>query len=348
MLQNYSDILQFDVYKIWIMLPIFERFLFFLYLCVIFANETILCEAMNSLFYANDIATYSEWIGAETRNPLVGLIDFSKVKPLHPTRKLYGFYAVFLGVGKCGKIRYGMNDYNYQKGDLMFVAPGQVFGADDDGVAFQPSGFLLMFHPDLVRSTSLENVIRKYPYFSYEMNDALHISQEERLIVMDCFRRIGYELNHPVDEHSWELIIDGIKTLLDYCNRFYGDQFTTCKVQDADVDILLKFENLLDDYFHSGKAKMKGMPTVQYCADEFRVSPTYFSDMLKKETGRTAKFFINAKTIELAKTALVSSKNTVNEIAWSLGFQYSQHFTRWFKKSVGCTPNEFRVHIGCQ
>ena len=325
------------------MLPIFEISLFFFYLCVIFANETILCEAMNSFFDAKDIMAYNDWVGADTQNPLVGLIDFSKVTPLHHVGMLYGFYAVFLGVGKCGKIRYGMNDYNYQKGDLMFVAPGQVFGADDDGAAFQPSGFLLMFHPDLVRSTPLENVMSKYPYFSYGMNDAFHISREERLIVMDCFRRIGYELRHPTDEHSWELIIDGIKTLLDYCSRFFTHQLMTGEKQES--DILVKFERLLDDYFHSGTAKMNGLLTVQHCADEFRMSPTHFSDMLKKETGRTASYFIHAKVMDLAKTALISSQHTVNEIAYSLGFQYSQHFTRWFKNNVGCTPGEYRTYI---
>ena len=295
------------------------------------------------IFYAKDIATYNEWIGVDTQNPLVGLIDFSKVKPLHPTRMLYGFYAVFLGEGESIPLRYGRNYYNYHKGTLMFVAPGQVFGADDDGEAFQPTGFLLMFHPDLIRNTTLKNVMRKYPYFSYGMNDALHISQEEKHIVEDCFHRIGYELSHPTDEHSWELIIDGIKTLLDYCNRFFTNQFVTCENQKS--DILARFERLLDDYFYLEKVKIMGLPTVQYCADEFCMSPTHFSDMLKKETGRTASYFIHAKVMELAKTALISSQHTVNEIADSLGFQYAQHFTRWFKKHVGCTPGEYRIHI---
>lgn len=298
---------------------------------------------MDTLFNAKDIATFNEKIGVNTLNPLVGLVDFSKIKPQHHIRMFYGFYAVYLIDGMFGKLHYGRNYYNYQKGTLMFVAPGQVFGADDDGVALKPSGFLLMFHPDLLRNTTLNNIMHKYPYFSYGMNDALHISQQERRIVEDCFHRIGYELNHPADEHSWELIIDSIKTFLDYCNRFYSNQFVTCENQDS--DILIKFESLLDDYFNSEKVKEEGFPTVQYYADKFCISPTYFSDMLKKETGRTASFFIHAKVMDLAKTALASSKHTVNEIASSLGFKYSQHFTRFFKKNAGCTPYEYRMHI---
>lgn len=298
---------------------------------------------MDTLFYAKNIATYNEWIGVKTQNPLVGLVDYSKVKPLHHMRKFYEFYAVFLSDVEGTPLRYGRNHYHYQKGSLMFVAPGQVFGADDDGDAFQPSGFLLMFHPDLIRNTSLKNIMHEYPYFSYGMNDALHISEEERRMVEECFHRIGYELSHSADEYSRELIIDGIKTLLDYCNRFYTNQFVVCENQESDM--LVEFERLLNEYFKSGKAKTMGLPTVQYCAAEFRMSPTYFSDILKKETGRTATFFIHAKVIELAKTALVSSKHTVNEIAYSMGFQYAQHFTRLFKNYVGCTPREYRLHI---
>ena len=294
------------------------------------------------LFDAKDIAICNEWVGVDTQNPLVGLIDLSKVKPLHHIKMLYGFYVVYLIDVKCGELRYGKNYYNYEKGSLMFIAPGQVFGKDDDGVAFQPAGFLLMFHPDLIRNSSLKNVMQNYNFFSYGMNEALHISLEERRIVLDCFHRIGYELNHPTDEHSWDLLIDGIKTLLDYCDRFYTNRFPTGVNQAG--DILVKFEKLLDDYFKFENAKMNGLPTVQFCADAFHMSPTCLSDKLKKETGKTTRFFIREKVMDLAKTALVSSNQTVSEIAYSLGFQYSQHFARWFKNHVGCTPNEYRSH----
>lgn len=298
---------------------------------------------MSELFKADNINLYNEWAGVETQNPLVGFIDFSAVKPLRHARKVYGFYAVFLKDQKCGELRYGRRYYDYQNGTLIFIAPGQVFGAEDDGTEFQPDGYLLMFHPDLLRNTPLGRTMREYSFFSYETNEALHLSAEERQIIMDCFRKIQYELNHPIDRHSKNLITDSIKTFLDYCTRFYDRQFITRDNQNR--DILARFESLLDDYFLGGTAKRIGLPTVQYCADKLCLSPNYFSDLLKKETGSTALRFIHDKAMEIAKTELVSTDSTVNEIAYNLGFQYPQHFTRLFKKEVGCTPNEYRAQV---
>ncbi len=298
---------------------------------------------MSELFRADNIHLYNEWAGVETQNPLVGFIDFSNVKPLRHARKLYGFYAVFLKDQKCGELRYGRRYYDYQNGTLIFIAPGQVFGAEDDGMQFQPDGYLLMFHPDLLRNTPLGRIMREYLFFSYETNEALHLSAEERQIIMDCFHKIQYELNHPIDRHSKNLITDSIKTFLDYCTRFYDRQFITRDNQN--LDILARFERLLDEYFHDGTAKRIGLPTVQYCADKLCLSPNYFSDLLKKETDSTALHFIHDKAIEIAKTELAATNYTVNEIAYNLGFQYPQHFTRLFKKEVGCTPNEYRMQI---
>lgn len=218
-----------------------------------------------------------------------------------------------------------------------------VFGAEDDGMQFQPDGYLLMFHPDLLRNTPLGRIMREYSFFSYETNEALHLSVEERQIIMDCFHKIQYELNHPIHRHSKNLITDSIKTFLDYCTRFYDRQFITRDNQNR--DILARFERLLDEYFHDGAAKRIGLPTVQYCADKLCLSPNYFSDLLKKETGSTALHFIHDKSIEIAKTELASTDDTVNEIAYNLGFQYPQHFTRLFKKEVGYTPNEYRAQV---
>ena len=298
---------------------------------------------MSELFKADNINLYNSWAGVETQHPLVGFIDFSTVKPLRHARKVYGFYAVFLKDQKCGELRYGRRYYDYQNGTLIFIAPGQVFGAEDDGTEFQPDGYLLMFHPDLLRNTPLGRMMREYTFFSYETNEALHLSTEERHIIIDCFHKIQYELRHPIDRHSKNLITDSIKTFLDYCTRFYDRQFITRDNQNR--DILAKFESLLNDYFHNGTAKRIGLPTVQYCADKLCLSPNYFSDLLKKETGSTALHFIHNKAIEIAKTELTSTDNTINEIAYNLGFQYPQHFTRLFKKEVGCTPNEYRIQM---
>lgn len=298
---------------------------------------------MSELFKADNINLYNNWAGVETQHPLVGFIDFSTVKPLRHARKVYGFYAVFLKDQKCGELRYGRRYYDYQNGTLIFIAPGQVFGAEDDGTEFQPDGYLLMFHPDLLRNTPLGRTMREYTFFSYETNEALHLSMEERHIIMDCFHKIQYELRHPIDRHSKNLITDSIKTFLDYCTRFYDRQFITRDNQNR--DILARFESLLDEYFHNGTAKRIGLPTVQYCADKLCLSSNYFSDLLKKETGSTALHFIHDKAIEIAKTELTSTDDTINEIAYNLGFQYPQHFTRLFKKEVGCTPNEYRMQV---
>ncbi len=298
---------------------------------------------MGELFKANNINLYNDWAGVETQNPLVGFIDFSTVKPLRHVRKVYGFYAVFLKDQKCGEVRYGRKYYDYQNGTLIFVAPGQVFGAEDDGMEFQPEGYLLMFHPDLLRNTPLGRMMGEYSFFSYEINEALHISTVERQIIMDCFNKIQYELNHPIDRHSKNLITDNIKTFLDYCTRFYDRQFITR--DNHNHDVLTRFERLINDYFNDGTAKQIGLPTVQFCADKLSLSPNYFSDLLKKETGFTPLRFIHNKAIEIAKTELASTEYTINEIAYNLGFQYPQHFTRLFKKEVGCTPNEYRIQL---
>ena len=297
---------------------------------------------MNELIKADNICIYNEWAGVETKHPLVSFIDFSTVKPFRHARKLYGFYAIFLKDVKCGELRYGRQYYDYQDGTLIFVAPGQVFGAEDNGEVFQPTGYLLMFHPDLLRNTLLGKLMMKdYTFFSYETNEALHLSSEERQVVMDCLHKIQYELQHPIDKHSKGLIVDSIKMFLDYCTRFYDRQFITR--DNVNKDVLVRFEALLEDYFMKGRAEKTGLPTVQYIANELNLSANYLSDLLRKETGSTALRYIHDKVIDVAKTQIVSTDKTISEIAYLLGFQYSQHFTRLFKKEVGCTPNEYRL-----
>lgn len=299
---------------------------------------------MSELIKADNICIYNEWAGVETKHPLVNLIDFSTVKPLRHARKLYGFYAIFLKDVKCGELRYGRQYYDYQDGTLIFVAPGQVFGAEDNGEVFQPTGYLLMFHPDLLRNTPLgKQMMKDYTFFSYETNEALHLSNEERRVIMDCLHKIQYELQHPIDKHSKGLIVDSIKMFLDYCTRFYDRQFITR--DNVNKDVLVRFEALLEDYFMQGRAEKTGLPTVQYIANELNLSANYLSDLLRKETGSTALRYIHDKVIDVAKTKIVSTDKTISEIAYSLGFQYPQHFTRLFKKEVGCTPNEYRLQV---
>ena len=199
----------------------------------------------------------------------------------------------------------------------------------------------LLFHPDFIRGTSLGQKIKKYTFFSYESNEALHLSEEERMIVLDCLEKIRMELRHAIDKHTKGLIATNIELLLDYCMRFYERQFTTR--EQVNKDIIVRFERLLDDYFDSDGPLREGLPTVKYFADKMFLSANYFGDMIRKQTGQTASEYIQNKLIERAKEALLGTDKTTSEIAYGLGFQYPQHLSRMFKRIVGCTPNEFRT-----
>lgn len=297
---------------------------------------------MDEIIRVDEIHQYNKLMGVETLHPLVGMIDFSTVEQIRHTRKLYGFYAVFLK-NVCGEIKYGRNRYDYQDGTMLFVAPGQVMGAADDGELFQPTGHLLMFHPDLLHGTALGKMMKEYTFFSYESNEALHLSEQELTIIMNNFNQIGSELKHPIDKHSKPLLVDSIKLLLDYCTRFYDRQFITRETVNKDV--LVRFEKLLNEYFSSDKPERIGVPTVQYCANELNLSANYLSDLIRKETGATALKMIHAKLIDKAKYIISTTDKNVSEIAYGLGFQYPQHFTRFFKQNMGCTPNEYRNQI---
>lgn len=204
----------------------------------------------------------------------------------------------------------------------------------------QPKARGLLFHPDLIKGTSLGQEIKSYSFFSYNSSEALHLSDEEKGIILDCLDKIKLELTHPIDKLSKRLIARNIQLLLDYCMRFYNRQFETRS--QSNKDVLTRFESLLDDYFLSGKPQTEGLPTVKYFADKVFLSPNYFGDLIKKETGKTAQEYIQNKLIDTAKELIAGTNKTVSQIAYELGFQYSQHFNRIFKKNVGQTPREYR------
>jgi len=198
----------------------------------------------------------------------------------------------------------------------------------------------MFFHPDLLRGTSLGRNIKEYSFFSYSSNEALHISDREKLIILDVMNKIEYELNQSIDKHSKKLIVNNIELLLNYCLRFYDRQFITRS--DVNKDILIRFENLLDDYFRSELTQTLGLPNVKYCADQLHLSPNYFGDLIKKETGKTALDHIQLKLIEIAKERVFDTRKSISEIAYELGFKHPQHFSRMFKNETGQTPNEYR------
>lgn len=288
---------------------------------------------------------YNELNNHETLHPLVSVINFSNASPRtwggsKKVKLHFGMYCIFLKDVMCGDLKYGRNYYDYQEGTLVFVAPGQVVDIENDGKVYQPKGYALVFHPDLVHGTALARSINNYNFFSYQANEALHVSDRERQIVMECFSKIEYELQQGVDKHSKKLIASNIELFLNYCERFYDRQFITR--DNVNQGILEKFEELLNGYFSSDKTQTIGLPSVAYFADELHLSANYFGDLIKKETGKSAQEYIQSKMMLVAKDKILDNSKSVSEIAFELGFKYPQHFTRMFKKSVGVLPSEYR------
>ena len=296
---------------------------------------------MDKIIRFESINQYNEFNNNETLHPLVSVVDLSKASPRQAHTIHFGFYTIFLKEVKCGDLRYGKNTYDYQEGTLVFIAPGQVVSGDNSGLVYQPKGHALIFHPDLIHGSSLGRHIQDYTFFGYQSNEALHLSERERNMVLDCFEKIKHELEHAIDKHSKRLIVSNIELLLGYCIRFYDRQFITR--DHVHKGILERFEHLLTDYFLSDKPQTIGLPSVAYCAGVLNLSANYFGDLVKKDTGKSAQEYIQMKVIELAKEKIFDPSKTVNEIAYELGFKYPQHFTRFFKKQVGHSPNEYRM-----
>lgn len=286
------------------------------------------------------INDYNTFNNNETLHPLVSVVDLSKANPRQGSRMYFGFYTIFLKEVKCGDLVYGRHTYDYQEGTLVFLAPGQVAGVNSKGESYQPKGYALVFHPDLIHGSQLGKHIQDYTFFGYQSNEALHLSERERKIVLDCFSKIQYELEHAIDNHSKKLIVSNIELFLNYCIRFYDRQFITR--DDVQKGIMERFENLLNSYFQSDRPETIGLASVAYCAGELNLSPNYFGDLVKKETGKTAQEYIQSKLIDEAKERIFDQNKSVSQIAYELGFKYPQHFTRLFKQRVGQSPNEYR------
>ncbi len=301
---------------------------------------------MQGIFTYDTVTEYNDLNNHETLHPLVSIINFSNANPRSwggekNVRINFGLYCIFLKDVKCGDLKYGRNYYDYQEGTLVFVAPGQVLKIENDGKVYQPKGHALVFHPDLIRGTSLARNINDYSFFSYNANEALHVSERERQIVLDLFSKIELELQQNIDKHSKKLIASNIELFLNYCERFYDRQFITR--ENENKGILEKFEEHLNNYFQSKKPHSLGLPSVAYFASEFNLSANYFGDLIKKETGKSAQEYIHLKVMILAKNKMLDAKKPVSEIAYELGFKYPQHFTRMFKKNVGVSPSQYRL-----
>jgi len=300
---------------------------------------------MDNIVNLESVDRYNSMYGLETLHPLVSVVDLTKAtKIINHTQMNYGVYALFLKQTKSCDLKYGRRSYDYQEGTIVCFAPGQTVRVDMIEDEITPEVYGIVFHPDLIRGTSLAKSIKNYTFFSYAVNEALHLSDQEKEIVMDCLKKISIELEHAIDKHSKALIAMNIELLLNYCMRFYERQFITRS--DANKDALTKFEQLLNEYFLSNLPMQEGLPSVKYFADKICLSSNYFGDMVKKETGKTPQEHIQDKVIEMAKEHIAETDETVSQIAYTLGFQYPQHLCRLFKKRVGCTPNEYRTQQG--
>lgn len=297
---------------------------------------------MPNILKVNTPADYSRYHGLNDRHPLISIIEYSRISPVRHSLNSYGVYGIFLQEDNDLDLIYGCGKYDYHNGSLICVAPGQIGGKEDNGERVSIGGWALLFHPDLLRGTSLQNDILSCSFFDYRINEALHMNEDENRTIISIFRKMQEEIDKPRDDFQDEILTGYISLLLKYCNRFYNRQFMTRKL--ANADILIRFENLLRDYFAANRQQREGIPTVNFCAEELCMSPNYFSDLIKKTTGENAGAVIRSFVIGQAKNELASGL-TVSETAYKLGFEYPQHLSRMFKKGTGMTPKEYLISI---
>lgn len=295
---------------------------------------------MENILEMPSVKDYNDNLGVATLHPLVSVVDMSELECIRHSLKHFGFYCIILKHLGCGDVTYGRSAYDYNDGSLVFVAPNQMAGANDGKISYNTKGWILMFHPDLLRNTYLEHSMNRYTFFDYSSNEALHLSEQEREIIIGYLCNIRRELHHPTDDYTNRNIILNIEALLNNCMRFYERQFISRKNENNKIMEQLTY--LLEEYLLSGKSQQYGLPTVAWCADNLHLSPNYFGDLVKKYSGRSAQEFIKSAIVDYAKLLLANNSYQVNEIAYKLGFKYPQHFSRLFKHIEGISPSQYR------
>lgn len=277
------------------------------------------------------------------KHPLISIIPAKDLNPgmLPPNLKIrVDLYLIWLKDGAECEIGYGRNSYDFREGTLAFMKAGQVLTNTGENNSEGSSGWVLMFHPDLIRKSELGNTIHNYTFFDYEVSEALHVSDDERSSLTEIANKIEQELSRNIDRHSQKLIVSNIELMLDYCTRYYDRQFYTRT--NLNQDLVSKFESLLREYYEEDKQKENRIPTLNYCGVLLNMSPHYLSDLLKKETGKSGQEHIHTFVIERAKSALLSTTEQISQIAYDLGFEYPQHFSKLFKSKTGMSPAEYR------
>lgn len=273
-------------------------------------------------------------------HPLVSLVDNTKMsikKDMLKRSFILNFYKISYKYSTTGKMGYGQGYYDFNEGGMMFTAPGQVLSTDENA---EYCGYTLLVHPDFIRSYPLAKNIKNFGFFSYDTNEALHLSDQEKTTVTGLLNNIENELNTAIDEVSQDVIVSYIDVLLNYSNRFYKRQFITRKT--VNNDLLTKLDHVLENYFNQQETLNKGLPTVEFLASTLHLSPHYLSDMLRNLTGLNAQQHIHEKLIEKAKEYLTTTGFSVSEVAYALGFEHPQSFNKLFKKKTDKTPLSYR------
>ncbi|HTN37464.1 MAG TPA: helix-turn-helix domain-containing protein [Arachidicoccus sp.] len=295
---------------------------------------------MEEVVQLKRVTEFNQMRGAMMLHRLITVLDLAKANPMPASTFNFGVYAVYLKEVKCDDLKYGRENYDYQEGTLAFIAPGQIIGVPPKEKTFAPKGWALLFDPALIKGTHLGKHIQDYAFFSYELKEALHLSDKVRQPILDCFTKILYELNQSIDKHSKTLILSNIERFLNYRTRFYDRHFFTREHENK--GILGKFEELLHQYFVSDKPQQLGLPSVTYIAGELKHFANYFGDLVKKETDKSPQEYIKSKVIAIGKKRIFDFCKSVSEISYPLGFRYPQHFTRLIKQKAGVFPNEYR------
>lgn len=285
-----------------------------------------------------NVSDYSRYVGAADRHPLVCVIDYAEVSPVRHSLNNYGVYGIFFHDEADIDLEYGCGKYDYKKGTVICVAPGQVGGKEDNGERVYLTGWALLFHPDLLHGTPLGKKIREYSFFDYRVNEALHMTDEEHDVLVSLMRQIQSEIDRRHDAVQDAIIVNYIALVLNFCQRFYHRQFLTRKLENSDT--LMRFDSLLREYFDTDLQLSRGLPTVQYCADRLCMSANYFGDTIKKATGDTARNYIRRYVIQRAKNELTAGTG-IAQAAYRLGFEYPQHLSRMFKQLTGMTPTAY-------
>ncbi len=299
---------------------------------------------MNEIVHIKSITEANALFGMEPpRHPLVSIMRAKDLPDLslHTGVKINtDLFAVSLKDGISGAMGYGRNTYDFTEGTMVFSKPDQVLVFEEKRIEEDAKGWMLVFHPDLIRKSELGSTIGNYSFFDYEVREALHLSEDEKAILTDLVSKIEGEIHQTIDKHSQKLIISTIELLLDYCNRYYDRQFYVRT--NLNQDHVSGFERFLKDYFSSEKPSQLGLPSVAYSGEQLNMSPNYLSDLLKKETGKSAKEHIYAFVMDRAKNRLLGTTESIAAIAYDLGFEYPQHFSKLFKKQTGMSPAKYR------